>query len=1595
MSKACTDGGYRPSLASINPSLTCALCKGYLVNAMTLIRCMHSFCKSCIHRHLDTSSACPTCQQRVFRSRMDLHMVADNTLQSIVYKTVPGLFANEMRRRWDFYEQNEDSPDAIKDKEVRKVTSVALRQIFTEQDCISLVLEHRQEQAGGPKFLNMYLNCRANVPVWVIIKFVRNKFSPPASLAIHLHLEKVNVNKPKLAYLNKGVTKDSKDSNEDKDKDRLLLDPDLTLIDVCYIADYKFEGPLKLSFRFVEFDPSLGSKAKALYEPLAPLEPAKSKSNSNLKQQQPPRQQNVNGKHVFIANGGILSSGSNVQYGKYKVDTKSIDMARGALLNGNVSTTKGGTSSNTSKSKTYSRAGGVATMIAPGQVGQLPQLKSLALGPGVLENCNHETTGDSTEEEEADNWDSNVSTTIDRTLTTSQQQNTSVGNHSSHVNQTSNKQQQLQHQSLINGNATDKNISSLPNLGRHVQCVSSQNSTKHSKALIANSPSLSSGQVQIKSANGVSASTVGQQKKNQAIVSRPQTLKVTSSQVSVDATVPQKSYQMQQTTVGRNQHSNVGSKVTSSSSSSSSSPPSSSSSSSSSSTASSSASSSSSPQSSLSVEKDKTAAGKQILSPAIQQSSPVGHHKTNQGHKNNHKNSPCTSTSSSTGSSTHHHHHGHSHHGGTHKSGHIVPSVVLSPTTASASTVAGKPPTVLKIKLNTSPTTSETLTITSPPLRDNRHTTFEKSSTTPKSLEPEYPAVTSIKIKPIVAPASCGPVTRKSPSPPTSTRDTRGSAVDSGRKKRKSDEERKHSLAADEKKAKKAKTKKGNSSQAVINNAAFVSEQATDLLGTQNFGWGSAALLWESQLRIPSPLTVPFTVSFARRQANQLKERQKAQKHRSHGGDVRESSRSKQDKFLETNFQLSKQTVIVKQPQNRIWRMRRQVSPPAPLIKLPPPDFVMSSTLEAVLKAIVDDKAGDETDDTSSRNADYSNGACRSQSDSELLLDSMRLGNSPSGDINADVFRMEFPVAAVECASPANLLAFTSSSSAASISATERSQSFSALSTSCLLQATTQTTRRHSASGTEMKFSISNILSNVGAQNTKPTLVEATINVKESNVQETIEVCITNLSRFFWALETCSERTRYRLAEVCLFKRPVLEKILAIVRKLTIVVAPNQIERVLQLESAVEKYFLEPPASATPASVSPLALPEQVTDKEPFTSGQNDDDDDSCVQQREQTNLKELVRGELPKRDEDSLRIELDANDDNSEQVIDAKSGVPLVIRKNLDNSRNQKLQVVEIDSKRVTEVKRELPDALEASKALKEEDSNNIKTPCKPDIKAIECNEVSDNPTANGEHAPKKEIKMDLLESYPNANENDHKINDVTMLEVSSSLIDVIEKVSRLIESERSDSGSNVQETSVLLSEENLEISLSGEDQPLSAFEPEPESDDVVNSTETAMELDECSASSDNLNAEPVKSAVLDEIEMVVDLLPTKVFPEPIENPYGFPGSFGYNMCKSLVPYVPITQVFSSSYRRTSWERQTAVAASRTVGDGGTVESCAHLPHEAVHGTGYTKTLPENRGVQAMAEEPAEKQTRSEAARLGAGLTQGCQHYGGIAREK
>ena len=55
----------RIPLTHLNTHLVCHLCKGYFVDATTIIECLHSFCKSCIVRYLDTSSFCPICDVQV------------------------------------------------------------------------------------------------------------------------------------------------------------------------------------------------------------------------------------------------------------------------------------------------------------------------------------------------------------------------------------------------------------------------------------------------------------------------------------------------------------------------------------------------------------------------------------------------------------------------------------------------------------------------------------------------------------------------------------------------------------------------------------------------------------------------------------------------------------------------------------------------------------------------------------------------------------------------------------------------------------------------------------------------------------------------------------------------------------------------------------------------------------------------------------------------------------------------------------------------------------------------------------------------------------------------------------------------------------------------------------------------------------------------------------------------------------------------------------------------------------------------------------------------------------------------------------------
>ncbi|XP_010213400.1 PREDICTED: LOW QUALITY PROTEIN: polycomb group RING finger protein 2 [Tinamus guttatus] len=93
----------RIKITELNPHLMCALCGGYFIDATTIVECLHSFCKTCIVRYLETNKYCPMCDVQVHKTRPLLSIRSDKTLQDIVYKLVPGLFKDEMKRRRNFY----------------------------------------------------------------------------------------------------------------------------------------------------------------------------------------------------------------------------------------------------------------------------------------------------------------------------------------------------------------------------------------------------------------------------------------------------------------------------------------------------------------------------------------------------------------------------------------------------------------------------------------------------------------------------------------------------------------------------------------------------------------------------------------------------------------------------------------------------------------------------------------------------------------------------------------------------------------------------------------------------------------------------------------------------------------------------------------------------------------------------------------------------------------------------------------------------------------------------------------------------------------------------------------------------------------------------------------------------------------------------------------------------------------------------------------------------------------------------------------------------------------------------------------------------
>ncbi|XP_036408819.1 polycomb complex protein BMI-1-A-like [Megalops cyprinoides] len=219
----------RIKITDLNPNLTCPLCVGYFIDATTIVECLHSFCKTCIVSFLETNKFCPRCEVQVHKTRPLLSIRSDKTLQDIVYKLVPGLFKDEMKRRRDFYADNPAADGANSSGEDRE--EMREKRMITDDEVLSLSIQFHEEKKNDKKPLDprasdrerpsskRFLRCPAAMTVMHLAKFLRSKMDIPSSYRIEVMYE----DEPLKDYY--------------------------TLLDVAYSYTWRGNGPLPLRYR--------------------------------------------------------------------------------------------------------------------------------------------------------------------------------------------------------------------------------------------------------------------------------------------------------------------------------------------------------------------------------------------------------------------------------------------------------------------------------------------------------------------------------------------------------------------------------------------------------------------------------------------------------------------------------------------------------------------------------------------------------------------------------------------------------------------------------------------------------------------------------------------------------------------------------------------------------------------------------------------------------------------------------------------------------------------------------------------------------------------------------------------------------------------------------------------------------------------------------------------------------------------------------------------------------------------------------------------------------------------------------------------------
>lgn len=224
----------RTLLGEVNEHITCPLCRGYYIDATTIVECLHSFCRSCIIKHLRAKSYCPVCEMMINSAKPNIKL--DKALQDIVYKLVPGLFQKEMERRQQFY-SSRPGPAASATPEQRGEDTERI--IFSPEDVISFSLEYADatdtdsisskssdsnEPQSVPAAPRRFLQCPAVVNISHLKKFLSMKFDIDSTqFAIDILYKRVPL-------------------------------PDYyTLMDIAYIYNWKRNEPMRFFYQITDY----------------------------------------------------------------------------------------------------------------------------------------------------------------------------------------------------------------------------------------------------------------------------------------------------------------------------------------------------------------------------------------------------------------------------------------------------------------------------------------------------------------------------------------------------------------------------------------------------------------------------------------------------------------------------------------------------------------------------------------------------------------------------------------------------------------------------------------------------------------------------------------------------------------------------------------------------------------------------------------------------------------------------------------------------------------------------------------------------------------------------------------------------------------------------------------------------------------------------------------------------------------------------------------------------------------------------------------------------------------------------------------------